>query len=70
MADSPSGARMVPQQSESPKLDLVAMGRKAGLTRVPRQTQSPRLDLAAQARKLGITRFEASQSPRLTHLAP
>ena len=67
MSDSPSGARIVPPQTLSPRLDLEAMGRKAGLTRVPRQTESPRLDLAAQARKLGITRFEASQSPRLTH---
>lgn len=67
MPDTPSGPQVPAPPSQSPRLDLAAMARRAGVTRMPRPAQSPRLDLAAEARKLGITRAEApAQSPRLS----
>ena len=66
MSDTPLGARVPAPPSQSPRLDVAAMARRAGLTRMPQAAQSPKLDLLAEARKLGITRADApAQSPRL-----
>ena len=40
MSDTPSGARVPAPPSQSPRLDLAAMARKAGLTRMPQPAQN------------------------------